>query len=204
MTQRTGLLDNAKRYSAIHSRRLAFNHPDGPQASDFASKPCAMNDVDDQIDIFVGGRLLLGEPLPTLRAGNDPLALEFLIDATSLSKLAGGGAAKQPARAVTAGAKGMFHTAGLANEHPARAPHIAGNNDRLTDVAILRRQLGMTRGKAARGAFAMNPDWSGAAVDLVLFELGDVMRDVVYESHLQFLPSSTEDLGKAFASLPHE
>src|SRR5205807_7114788 len=90
-----------------------------------------------------------------------------------------GSAAHGPAGAVARRAERAGHAAGLSHQHPARPPHVAGNNDRLPDRAVLRRHLGMAGRKSARGALAVHPNALLLALDRVLLELGDVVADVV-------------------------
>src|SRR6185437_7472382 len=152
-----------------------------------------MYDLDHIIDILVRLGLLLRESLAALRPSNDAACFQFLIDAPAGRVLDGGGAAHGAARAVAGGAKGFLHAARLTDQHPTRASHIAGDDDRLADFAIDERHFGMSRRKRSRRPLAMHPHLFALAVDDMFLELGDIMADIVDEIHLQFLPRATED-----------
>ena len=62
----------------------------------------------------------------------------------------------------------------------------------------------MARRERPRRPLAVDPDLLALAVDLMLFELGDVVADVIDQVHLQFLPRPAEDAREHFAGLLHE
>ena len=101
-----------------------------------------------------------------------------------------GGAAHRPAGAVAGRAERLLHAARLADQHPARPAHVAGDDHRLADLAVQRRHLRMARRERPRRPLAMDPDLLLDAVDRVLLELGDVVAHVVDQVHLQLLPRS--------------
>src|SRR5207244_6727362 len=110
-----------------------LDHADGSHAGDFASKIGAMHDFDDEINVFVGVGLLLGEAFPASGAGDDAFGGQLLIDPATLSVLDGGGAAHDAAGAMAGGAKRLLHAARLAGQDPACAAHVAGNDDGLAN-----------------------------------------------------------------------
>lgn len=132
--------------------QLSLYDADGAHAGDFAGEVGAVDDIDDEIDVFVSVGLLFGEAFPASGAGDDAFGGEFLVDAAALSVLDGGGAAHDAAGSVAGRAKGLLHAAGLAGEDPARAAHVAGNDHRLADAAIHRGDFGMVGREGSPGA----------------------------------------------------
>src|SRR5438552_1587963 len=80
-----------------------------------------------------------------------------------------------------------------ARQHPARPPHVAGDDDRLAGLAVRGRDLGVPRREGPRRPLAVDPHPLAPAADGVLLELGDVVADVVHQVHLQLLPGAAED-----------
>lgn len=54
----------------------------------------------------------------------------------------------------------------------------------------------MMRREGTRGPFAMDEQGLELAIDHVLFDLGDVVRDVVDEVHVEVIGRRLEDFGK--------
>ncbi len=86
-----------------------------------------------------------------------PLGGQLLVDAAACGVLDRGGAAHHAAGAVAGGAERLLHAARLADQHPTRPAHVAGNDDRLADLAISGRHLGMAGRKGPRRPLAVHP-----------------------------------------------
>ena len=67
---------------------------------------------------------------------------------------------------------------GRAGQDVRAGPHAAADDHRLADVAVTRRQFGMTRAEGARGALAMHVQQAALAGDRMHFRLAGVVRDV--------------------------
>src|SRR5438105_3569431 len=87
--------------------------------------------------------------------------------------------AARTACAVTATAP--RHRIAEADEHVASPTHIAGNEHRLTCLAEKRGELFRAGTKGTRGPFAMNTKAARLAIDVVRFEFGDIMANIVDE-----------------------
>src|SRR5262249_21194977 len=166
--------------------------------------PGPIDDVHDLIDILVRPGLFLREPLVRLGPGDDATALQLLVNSSPGGILHRRGPAHGPAGTVAGGAERLLHAAGLADEHPARPAHVAGDDHRLADLAVQRRDLRVVGREGPRRALAVHPDALLLAADGALLELGDVVADVVDEVHLQLLPAAAEDVGEDLAGLVHE
>src|SRR5262249_55570825 len=147
---------------------------------------------------------LLRESLTALGAGDDAAGFQFLVDPPAGGFFHCGGSAHGAAGAVTGGAKGLLHASRLANEYPARAAPVARDDDWPADPAVNGWNLGVARREGACGPLAVDPDLLRVTADRVLFELGDVVADVIEQIHLHGLPSLPEHLGEHFARLLHE
>ena len=89
-----------------------------------------------------------------------------------------GGPAEPAPRAVADGAERALHRPRLAREDEARRAHAAGDEDRLADGAIDRRQVGMSGAEGPGRALAVNEKPPLGPRDLVPFLLAGVVRDV--------------------------
>src|SRR5215831_145194 len=138
-----------------------------------------MYDLDHVIDVLVRLRLLLREALVALGPRDDPLGGQLLVDASPSGFLDGGGTAHRPASAVTGRAERLLHASRLASQHPTRPAHIPRNDDRLADLAILRRHFRMPGRKRPRSALAVHPHLLLHAVNRVFLKLGDVMANII-------------------------
>src|SRR5690349_5640928 len=103
-----------------------------------------------------------------------------------------GRAAHDSSRAVAGSSERLLHAPLLSNEHPTGPAHVARDDHGLTDGLVLRRRLGMMRGKRPRGTLAMDPDFLLLAIYGVLFELRDVVSHIVNQAHLQRFPAFAE------------
>ena len=70
--------------SALARRALALDHSDGPQADDFLREAGPVDDVHDQVDVLVGIRLLLGQPLPRPALHNHAAATQLVLDLSTV------------------------------------------------------------------------------------------------------------------------
>src|SRR5690349_24107918 len=68
------------------SFRSAFDDADRFHPRDLLGQAGLMDHIDDEVDIFVGGRLLFGESLPILSASDDASAEQFIVDPPALSE----------------------------------------------------------------------------------------------------------------------
>src|SRR5258708_1346065 len=139
-----------------------------------------------------------------LGAGDYATCFQFLVNSPARGFLDGRGATHGTAGAMASRAERSCHAAGLANEHPARCAHVAGNDYRLTDPAIEIRDFRVIGRKGACRPLAMDPNPFAFIVDRMLLELGDVMANIVNQVHLHFLPGAAEYFGEYFPSLLHE
>src|SRR4029453_17209620 len=118
-------------------------------------------------------------PAPSGRRGQHAALPELVADFPSASRLHGGGAAHEPARAVTGAPEGLAHRDLGAHQEVRVSPHVTGNEHGLT-------------GERARRALAMHDELAPGAVDLVLLFLRDVVRDVVDGTHAQIARGDSE------------
>ena len=65
---------------------LPLDHADRPQPGHFLGQAGAVDDVDHLVDVLVGGRLLLGQPLPAAGPGDDARGVQFLVDPPALRR----------------------------------------------------------------------------------------------------------------------
>src|SRR5262249_36868846 len=200
-------------FSSVHEVRVAqprgplplsLDDADGAHAGDLARQAGPVDHVHDVINVLVRLGLLLREALAALGAGDDAAGLQFLVDAAAAGVLDRRRPAHGPARAVAGRAEGALHAARLADQHPPRPPHVAGDYDRLADLAVRRGALRVARREGPRRPLAVDPEALLLAANLVLLELGDVVADVVDQVHLQLLPRAAEDVGEDLAGLLHE
>lgn len=75
-----------------------------------------MDDVDDEVYVFVGGGLFLVEATSSLSYGGDALSGELLLDVSAFGRADGGPAGHESAGAVASAAEGVSHGVGLADE----------------------------------------------------------------------------------------
>src|SRR5689334_21220859 len=101
----------------------SFDHAHRPEPGDFLGDAGLVDDLDDLVDVLVGGGLFLGESLVAPGAGDDADRVKLLVDPTARGELDGRGAAHHPPGTVAGGAERLRHAAGLAGEDPARGPH---------------------------------------------------------------------------------
>ena len=66
-----------------------------------------------------------------------------------------------------------------ANQHPGGGAHAARHQHRLADLFVVSGQHHIAGAEGARGAFAVHADAKWVAVDIVVFELGHVVGDVI-------------------------
>ena len=100
---------------------------------------------------------------------------------------------------MTRAAERVCHRLIRADQHVRTAPHVARNQDGLADGLIRRRHAGMLRRKRPRRALAVNAELALFAVNQVRLELGDIVRDIVNQVHLQFARRFLQDMFKRFA-----
>src|SRR5207244_1571084 len=113
-------------------------------------------------------------------------------------------AAHRAAGPVTGRTEGLFHAAGLTDQHPAGPAHVAWNDHGLTDYLVNRWYFWMIWRKCTGRSLAMDPDALSLAANRVFLELGNVVADIVNQIHLQFLPAPAKMCGKDFAGLLHQ
>src|SRR5262249_25517052 len=147
---------------------LALDDANRPHPGDLARQPRLVDDLDHVVHVLVRLGLLLREPPAALGPGDDALGLQLLVDLAAAGLGDGGGAAHGPAGAVAGGAERPLHAARLAHQHPAGPAHVAGDDDRLADLAVHRRHLRVVRREGPRRPLAVDPDLFLLAVDRVL------------------------------------
>src|SRR5206468_1025403 len=96
------------RHRGADRARLARTHPwlalddaERGELYDTSGEPGALDDLDNPLDLLVGERSLLGEPLVRRRADHDPLRLELAAQVGALDLFPGTGAGERAAGAVT-------------------------------------------------------------------------------------------------------
>ena len=95
-----------------------------------------------------------------------------------------GGAAHHAAGAVAGRAERLLHAARLADQHPTGPAHVAGDDHRLADLRDRRRALRDGPAETPASPPCDAPTRACVpAVDVVLFELGDVVGHVVDQVH---------------------
>src|SRR3954453_2254823 len=151
-----------RRRAGRASAPLALDDADRPQPRDAPGEARVLNDAHDGVHVLVGERGLLGEAPARRRPHRDAGRLELAPQRAALALLLGGRPAQPAARAVADGAERALHRALAADQHIARGPHGARDED------------GLARERAGR-ALAVHADGPPA----VLLELGDVVGDVV-------------------------
>src|SRR5205085_4291766 len=160
---------------ASSAQASALHDADRHESRHAAGESRTRDDVDDRFDVLGRERRLLGEAL-VRRAGDDNApTFELTPQLGAADLLLRRGAGQAPAGAVAGRSEGAPERPGLTREDVARGAHAAGNEDRLSDLAIRRRNLVGARGEGARRALPVHQ--YGAAV--VALRLGDVVRDVV-------------------------
>ena len=108
------------------------------------------------------------------------------------------------AGAVAGRAEGLAHgRRRVPAQQPALAAHVAGDDDRLADVAVLGGDVGATRAEGPGRPFAVHPHGALDPVDHVRLALGDVVGHVVDELHAEALVACPEHLLKGAAHLVH-
>src|SRR5207253_358864 len=91
----------------------ALDDAEGGQLCDPSREARPRDDVDDPVDVLVGERRFLGEPLVGGRADDDSARLELAAEVGALDLLAGARARERPAGTVTGRAEGELQGAGL-------------------------------------------------------------------------------------------
>ncbi len=69
----------------------------------------------------------------------------------------------------------------------------------MADILVLRGKVGMPRGKAPRGPFAVDAHLLTLPFDGVLLDLGHVVRDIVHDLEADRLGALPQDLFEALA-----
>src|SRR5207248_2064909 len=145
-----------------------------------------VHDVDDLAHVLVRLWHLLRERVTPGGTRDDALGRELTSDIASACRLDGRGAAHESARAMARRAKRLGERLVSSAEHVRVAAHVARHEHWLA-------------GKRARRALPMHDETTAAAVDVVLFELGDVVRDVVHGRDAEPRRGSLEDALEHFA-----
>src|SRR5690606_5198976 len=158
-----------------------LDHAERPQARDARRQSGAVHDVHHGVDVLVGVGLLLGQALAAVRERDDAALLQLAAQVAAPGGAHRGVPAQPATGAVARRAEAALERPRSPDQHPARPTHVAGHEDRLPDVGVARRQLGVPGGERARGALAVDEEGGPLAVDLVLLLLRDVVRDVVDE-----------------------
>src|SRR3954463_816474 len=143
-------------------RASALDDADRPQPRDPPGEAGVLDDAHDGVDVLVGERGLLGEAPARRRPHRDAGRLELASQRAPLDLLLRRRAAQPAPRAVAHGAERALHRPLAPDQHIARGPHGARDED------------GLARERAGR-ALAVHADGPPA----VLLELGDVVGDVV-------------------------
>lgn len=86
-----------------------------------------------------------------------------------------------------------------AEEEVASCFHASADNDGLSDFAQGGCEFLAAGAKAACGSFAVDEEFFLFAVNVVFFEFGDVVRNVVHQVHFHFFRALFKDSLEAFA-----
>ena len=148
---------------------------------------------------------VVGEGLPELRFhyvmihGN-----EMTCRAGAIRGALGRGAAHHAPRAVAGTPEGFLHGLLSPHKHVGARPHIAGDQYGLARLAELLRQRRVAGREGAGGPLAVDAEGHLFPVHDVLFDLGDVVADVVDEPHAETAGAQPEGTLESLARPVHE
>ncbi len=132
-----------------------------------------MTDFYGGVDIIVGLGFLLGEPPQGTAAHQDAGGLQVSARRITASAASGPMTALHSAGAMRGGKeRGVIGDPG---QHVGGGPHRAGYEHRLADGGKVGRQVGMVGRQRACRSFAVYADRAGPTVDVMDFDLGEVV-----------------------------
>lgn len=102
-------------------------------------------------------------------------------------------------RSVACAAEGLLHALLRSGQNVTAGAHGTTNKDRLTSELIVHRDERMVRRERPGGALAMNQQLALLAIDHVVLHLGNVVRDVVDDVHVEIIRGGVEHLGEGLA-----
>ncbi len=119
----------------------ALYDPDRLQPGDLARQTGRGDALDDRVDVFVRIGLFLGEACPPASSRDYARLGQFLIDSAARSVPDRRFSRHNPSRPVTRTAEGDLHCPLRAEQDVTGRSHVTGNQHRLTDPLVPRRQI---------------------------------------------------------------
>ena len=175
-------LQKAGETPALHGRmaavRLSFDVADGDEAGDAFGESGAFGGEDDLVDVFVGGACFFGEAGETDTSDVDAAGFHVLFEFLAAEGLFGFFAGHGSSGAVGGGVECLI-AGGQAGEEVRAGFHGAADDDGLPGFLVDFGQIGVAGAESAGGAFAVDQEAAGLAVDVVFFDFGGVVADVV-------------------------
>ena len=137
-------------------------------------------------------------------ADSNALLIQLFEQLLATDRLLGHSATHTTSSTVAAGAEALIHRALSADEHKGIATHVAGDQDGLSNPAILLWDGWMSGREGACGSFAMDAETPHLAVDDILFDLGDVVTDIIDQRHILRACLTSKDSLKCLANAMHQ
>jgi hypothetical protein len=159
----------------------SFHYSYRAEAGHQASQARCLTDPGHLVHVLIRIVGLLREETDRSGAHRDPPGFQFVLDLAAMADLEGGVAAHHPARTVSGGIEGgvVRNT----SQHPGRGSHRTWEKDRLTYRLQIFGQVGMTGSKSTGSPLAVDTEKTILPIDLVSFEFGQVVGDVVDQIH---------------------
>mmetsp|Transcript_77608 Transcript_77608/g.179980 ORF Transcript_77608/g.179980 Transcript_77608/m.179980 type:complete len:207 (+) Transcript_77608:250-870(+) len=179
---------------------LPLHHRDGLQLDGLLGDSCVVAGLHHLSDVLVALRRLLHDQLWRGHTNGDAHVLQALQHVPVLQVVARLVAAQRPASPVASAAKGLHHPLISAREHVGAGAHGTPDDDRLARELVVHRDEWVMRRERPCGALSMNQQLQASPVNHVFLDLGNVVRDVVDDVHVQVLRRLVEHFGKSLAS----